>query len=292
MRYADSLQKVLEALKPGERLSDFFLRQEAAVNGTTEEEVFRRMEENLKAMEEAAEKGLRPGLKSVSGLTGGDAFRVKAAGEAGKLPGGALLNGLMYRALAVAELNAAMGRVVAAPTAGSCGILPAVILTVGDAAGADRKARVMALVTAGGVGYVIARRASLSGAECGCQAECGSAAAMAAAAAAELAGGTPEMSVHACALALKNHLGLACDPVAGLVEVPCVKRNAFCASAALVAANLALAGVRSVIPADEVMDAMKAIGKMMPAAIRETAEGGLADTPTGRRLADGIFGRD
>ena len=172
-----------------------------------------------------------------------------------------------------------MGRIVAAPTAGSCGILPAAVLTMEKDRGCSEKDCIMSLFTASAVGMIIANNASLAGAEGGCQAECGSAAAMAAAAITELAGGTPEMAGHAVAIALKNILGLVCDPVAGLVEIPCIKRNASGVAGAFVAAELALAGIESAIPADEVIWAMKKVGDAMSPAVKETAEGGLAATP-------------
>lgn len=248
------------------------------------DELLRRMAEDLEAMIAAVRQGLEPGLRSNSGLTGGDAARYRAACAASSMAG-SFFDGLLYRALAVSELNAAMGRIVAAPTAGSCGIIPAVLLTYMEEKGASREAVTRSLFTCAGVGMVIAERASLSGAAGGCQAECGSASAMAAAALAELAGGTPEAAANACAIALKNVLGLVCDPVAGLVEVPCVKRNVMGAVNAAAAANLALAGITSVIPADEVIDAMGAVGGQLPAGLRETARGGLAATPTACEIA-------
>lgn len=194
------------------------------------------------------------------------------------------------KATAVSEVNAAMGTIVATPTAGACGILPGAIHAAADKLQSDRETMVRALFTAGAIGFCIANNACISGAAGGCQAEVGSATAMAAAAVVEMAGGTPSMSAEAVAIALKNMLGLVCDPVAGLVEAPCVKRNAMGASIALVAADMAMAGVKSVIPADEVIDAMYKIGQSMPAALKETALGGLADTPTGRALEQRVFG--
>lgn len=293
MKPIGTIRELLEiAGETGEECSSLFLAREAEATGATREEVREKMARTLQVMRQSVENGLRPGTKSVSGLTGGDAWRVREAGRTGKLLMGGFMNTACARALAVAEQNAAMGRIVAAPTAGSCGILPGVLLTVGEAVGAGEKELVSALLTAAGFGRVIALNASISGAEAGCQAECGSAAAMAAAAAVELAGGTPEMSAEACALALKNFLGLVCDPVAGLVEVPCVKRNAFCAAAAIVAADMALAGVKSVIPPDEVISAMREIGLALPASLRETSEGGLAATPTGKKIAWELFGKE
>jgi L-serine dehydratase len=191
--------------------------------------------------------------------------------------------------MAVNEVNAGMGCIVATPTAGSAGILPAVLLTLQEARGFGDEALVNALFTASGIGAVIFRRASVSGAAGGCQAETGSAAAMAAGAAVELLGGNPRQSAQAVAITMKNMLGLVCDPVAGLVEVPCVKRNAAGAAQCFIAVDLALAGVESVIPPDEVIDAMASIGRRMDERFKETAQGGLAATPTGRKLAEMVW---
>ncbi len=241
-------------------------------------------------MGECIEPGCDPGLRSTSGLTGGSAAKMRAVSEGGKSLTGSVISGALYRALAVSELNASMGRIVAAPTAGSCGILPAAVLTMQAERDLSERECVMALFTASAVGMVIANNACLAGAQGGCQAECGSASAMAAAAIVELAGGSPKMITHAVAIALKNILGLVCDPVAGLVEIPCIKRNASGVAGAFVAAEMALAGIRSAIPADEVIWAMKKVGDSMPQSLRETAEGGLAATPTGQRLHKQVFG--
>jgi L-serine dehydratase len=196
----------------------------------------------------------------------------------------------MAKAIAIAECNASMGRIVAAPTAGSCGILPATILTMEALYHIPEEKLILSLFTAGAIGLVIVREASIAGAEGGCQAECGSAAALAAAAMVELRGGTPSQAANACAIAIKNQLGLVCDPVAGLVEVPCVKRNAGGVMCAIAAADMALAGIKSVIPVDEVISAMREVGEALPATLRETAQGGLAVTPTGLALKQKIFG--
>jgi L-serine dehydratase len=188
----------------------------------------------------------------------------------------------MVIALAVAEENARMGRIVAAPTAGSCGILPGVIIAVGERFNLPYEAQIMSLFTAGGIGAVIADKATLAGADGGCQAECGSASAMAAAACVELMGGTADMCAQAAALAIKFVMGLICDPVGGLVEVPCVKRNASGATSALTAASLALAGIKSAIPCDEVIVTMGLVGKVIPQELRETSLGGLAVTATAK----------
>ena len=194
-------------------------------------------------------------------------------------------------AIGVSEVNAVMGRIVACPTAGSCGIVPAAVYAGAKKNGNTEDEIVEALFTAAGIGMVIEANASIAGAYGGCQAECGTAAGMAAAALVQLAGGNPEQVGHGMALAIKNLLGLACDPVAGLVEVPCVKRNGFIAVHAMLAADMSLAGVESVIPPDDVIDAMNRIGRSMPRAIKETAEGGLATTKTGLALAKKIFGQ-
>ena len=254
------------------------------------QEIYKKMRENYRVMASCIQPGSAPDLKSTSGLTGGDAYRMRTAVEQGKNLTGPLLGGALYRALAVSELNASMGRIVAAPTAGSCGIVPAAVLTMQEQYQLTEEECVMSLFTASAVGMVIANNASLAGAQGGCQAECGSASAMAAAAIVEIAGGTPDMIQSAVAIALKNILGLVCDPVAGLVEIPCIKRNASGVAGAFVAAELALAGIRSAIPADEVIWTMKKVGDVMPTALKETAEGGLAATPTGRKLHQQVFG--
>ena len=183
-----------------------------------------------------------------------------------------------------------MGRIVAAPTAGSCGILPGCLVSLWEDRSFDEKDIVMSLFTAGAFGMVIASRATVAGAQGGCQAECGSASAMAAAALVELMGGTPSQCADACAIALTSQMGLVCDPVAGLVEIPCIKRNASGLMIAFSSADLALAGIRSEIPADECIDAMRSVGEALPASLKETAKGGLAGTPTGRKLAEQVFG--
>jgi len=289
----DSVEELVTAAeRAGKNISDVVLRDQAEQMEKPEAQLCVRMAANLRVMKEAVANGLAAGLRSESGLSGGNAFRMKEAIEAGETVGGATLDGAVMRALAVAEVNACMGRIVAAPTAGSCGIIPGVLLTVMEEKAVPEEKAVMSLFTSAAIGMVIARRAYISGAEAGCQAECGSASAMAAAAVVEMCGGSPRMAAHACAIALKNVLGLVCDPVAGLVEVPCVKRNAMGAANALTAATMAMAGIESVIPVDEVISAMKAVGDCMARSLKETAEGGLATTPTGRSLAERIFGQD
>ena len=279
------------AEQAGRPLSELVLAQQAAELEQPPEQVYDRMARCYQVMADGVAPGCDPDLRSASGLSGGSAAKMKAAVKAGRTLTGPVLGGALTRALAISELNAAMGRIVAAPTAGSCGILPAALLTMEQEKGCSRRSCVMAMFTASAVGLVIAKNACLAGAQGGCQAECGSAAAMAAAAIVELAGGTPKMIGDAVAIALKNVLGLVCDPVAGLVEVPCVKRNAAGVAGAFVAAELALAGIPSAIPPDEVIAAMKKVGDAMAPALKETAEGGLAATPTGCRLREELLGR-
>lgn len=288
----NSLSSLIAAAKLAELpISSLVLSQQAEQMEQTEKDVFKRMEETYHTMAECIEPGCSPDLRSTSGLTGGSAFKMRQISKKGTSLTGSMISGALYRALAVSELNAAMGRIVAAPTAGSCGILPAAVLTMQSEQKIPEHDCVMSLFTASAVGMVIANNASLAGAQGGCQAECGSAAAMAAAAITELAGGTPDMVSNAVAIALKNILGLVCDPVAGLVEIPCIKRNASGVAGAFVAAELALAGIESAIPADEVIWAMKKVGDAMSSSLKETAEGGLAATPTGQLLHEQVFGR-
>lgn len=292
LKYLSIAELVDQATAQGARISQIVLRDQAEQMDTEPQVLFRKMRENYHVMQESIQKGADPDIKSTSGLTGGDAWKLYSVYEKKKSLTGSFMAGAMWRALAVSELNAAMGRIVAAPTAGSCGILPAAIVTMQEEYSLDEYDCIMALFTASAIGMVIGNNASLAGASGGCQAECGSASAMAAAAIVELAGGTPQMSGEACAIAIKNILGLVCDPVAGLVEIPCIKRNAGGVTTAFMAAELALAGITSHIPADETILAMKRIGDTMPASLRETAEGGLAMTPTGQALNTRVFGEN
>lgn len=275
---------VIEAETNGIKLSKVILQDQMEELEQTEQALCQRMSTNLKVMRESVEAGLIGKRRSLSGLVGGDAAKVEGRRKMGNSLIGELMIGAIAKALAVAEINACMGKIVAAPTAGSCGVLPAVLLTVEEARRVSERDLIDALFTAAGLGMILSERASVSGAEGGCQAEIGSAAAMAAAAAVELAGGTPRQAADAAAIAMKSMLGLVCDPVGGLVEVPCVKRNATGATIALAAAEMALAGVKSAIPIDEVIDTMGQVGRQMPCALKETAQGGLAITPTGRRI--------
>lgn len=273
------------------RISEIMLLHEADVMNRSKEEIFSDMANHLDVMEKAVQRGVTENIKSRSGLTGGDAKKIKEyIQNAPVLLAGQDILEAVLRATATSEVNAAMGTIVATPTAGACGILPGTLFATAKKLGSSRDSMVRALFVAGAIGFVIANNAFISGATGGCQAEVGSATAMAAAAVVEMAGGTPRMSGEAAAIALKNVLGLVCDPVAGLVEAPCVKRNAMGAAMAIVAADLSMAGVESVIPPDEVIDAMYRIGQQMPMTLKETALGGLAATPTGKALERKIFG--
>ena len=288
----DSIRELTDAAgEKGVKICRLVLADQAEAMEQTEEELYERMRESFLVMRRAVETGQGEGLRSMSGLTGGEGFLMKRYAENGGGLCGPFLSGAVSRAMAVAGCNAAMGRIVAAPTAGSCGILPGCLVSLYEERGFSERDVVMAMFTAGAFGMVIAARASIAGAQGGCQAECGSAAAMAAAALTELMGGTPEQCADACAIAVASQLGLVCDPVAGLVEIPCIKRNVSGLMIAFSSADLALAGVRPKIPADECIDAMRAVGEALPAALKETAEGGLAATPTGQRLKEQVFGK-
>ena len=271
-KYDSLADLVAAATQANEPLSKIILREQAEATESTEEALYAQMERSLEVMRESVEEGLDPDKRSASGLTGGDAYKMMRAVQENRNICGKIFG------------------IVAAPTAGSCGILPSALLTISESRNIPDEDVVMALFTASAVGMVIANNASIAGAAGGCQAECGAASAMAAAAIVEICGGTPKMCEHACAIALKNILGLVCDPVAGLVEIPCIKRNAAGVANAFVAAELALAGIESAIPADEVIIAMKKIGDAMSSTLKETAEGGLAVTPTGKKLCEKVFG--
>ena len=286
----NSIAELVElAQKANCPISQIVIQWEMENNFVAEEKQRAMMLKNWQVMEESLKRGLTNYEKSVSGLTGGDAVKLYAYRQHG-YTGEAVLSAAAS-AVGVSEVNAVMGRIVACPTAGSCGIVPAAIYAAAERNGNNIDEIVDALFTASGIGMVVEANASIAGAYGGCQAECGTAAGMAAGALVQLAGGTPEMVGNAVALAMKNLLGLACDPVAGLVEVPCVKRNGFIAVHAMVAADMAMAGVQSVIPVDDVIDALNRIGRSMPSSIKETAEGGLATTKTGLRLTREIFGK-
>lgn len=289
--YKSIEELVNTANEEGTTISEITLIEQALSMECTQDRILERMSFQYEVMKSAVENGLNPNIRSTSGLTGGDAYRLKVVRDEEKTLCGSFFSGALMRAVSVAEVNASMGRIVASPTAGSCGILPGALITMQKERNLSDDACVKALLTASAIGMVIAKNASLSGAEGGCQAECGSAAAMAAGALVELAGGTPEQISNAVAIAIKNILGLVCDPVAGLVEIPCIKRNAAGVANAIVAAEMALADIKSAIPADEVIMAMKQVGDKMSTSLKETAEGGLAKTPTAERLCVQVFGK-
>ena len=289
LEYMTIAELTCAAREQGKKLSEVILADQSAQMEIKAEELYARMERSLDVMQEAIKAGMDPDLRSTSGLTGGDAAKMLTYSQQGGMTG-SFLNKAMARAIAVAEYNAAMGKIVAAPTAGSCGIIPGTVLSMLEEGRCTREQAVMSLFTSGAVGIVIANKACLAGAQGGCQAECGSAAAMAAAALVELSGGTPEQCEHAVAIAIKNQLGLACDPVAGLVEIPCIKRNVAGIMVAFSAAEMALAGIDSKIPADECIAAMREVGEALPCALKETAQGGLAVTPTGLKMKKQVFG--
>jgi L-serine dehydratase len=276
-----------DAIRDAERekktLAEVALATEARDQGRPVAEIRAALQRALDVMRSAIEKGVVGDLYSASGLVGGDAAKLRksTSGPLAQTP----FRDILTRALAVQEVNAAMGVIVAAPTAGGAGVLPAILTGLAKARSVSDAKVVDGLATAGLIGAVVAERASLSGAEGGCQAETGAAAGMAAGAATEMLGGTPSQVGHAVALTMQGTLGLVCDPLGGLVELPCVFRNATGSAIALAGIEMALAGITFAIPVDEVIDVMGEIGREMDVRYRETAGGGLAATPTGRRLA-------
>ena len=303
----ESIQEIRRRSEEGEKsFWEVIMEDDCSERGIQEKTSIADIEKMWQAMKDSDEQ-YDPALKSASGMIGGEGAKMEAYAKEGEPLCGEFMAGVMARALKVASSNACMKRIVAAPTAGSCGVLPAVLISLHNRFGFSDKQMVRALYVAGGIGGVIAARASLAGAEGGCQAEVGSASAMAAGAAVYLMEDRKidhdnvqtvgvdytemnEAIGSAVALSLKNLLGLACDPVAGLVEVPCVKRNVIGAMNAMSAADMAIAGIRSVIPPDEVIDAMGRVGRQLPEGIRETALGGMAMTPTGMRIKKEFLG--
>lgn len=271
-------------------ISEIILQQEIQNTARTREEIWDGMARRLEVMKTSAEEGLRKPVRSLSGMLRGNAHQFNNwLSENKPRATNGILSRAVARALSVGEVNASMGCIVATPTAGAAGTLPAVLLSLQESCGLSDTALIQSLFTAAGVGSVIMLRATISGAAAGCQAETGSAAAMAAAAGVEALGGSPDQAAHAAAFALQNMLGLVCDPIGGLVEVPCVFRNAGSAAQSLVAIDLALAGIKNPVPADEIIDAMERIGRRMDERFKETAQGGIAATPTGRQLTKYFF---
>ncbi|MCI5806472.1 MAG: L-serine ammonia-lyase, iron-sulfur-dependent, subunit alpha [Clostridium sp.] len=283
-----SLQELCEiATEQNKKIYEVVLEEDCHERGISVEEGFAQVTKVYQAMKEADQE-YDAGITSTSKLAGGDGEKVRQYREKETSLCGDFVVGVMEKAVKMGESNACMKRIVASPTAGSCGVVPAVLLSLQERFSYSDEEMTKALLVAAGIGGVIASRAFIAGAAGGCQAEIGSASAMAAGAAAYLQGGDMDTVCHAAAMALKNLLGLACDPVGGLVEVPCVKRNVIGATSALTATDMALAGIRSKIPPDEVIDAMRSIGVAMPSCIKETGKGGLAMTPEGQKYMPGV----
>ncbi|MCR2043097.1 L-serine ammonia-lyase, iron-sulfur-dependent, subunit alpha [Anaerosalibacter massiliensis] len=271
------------------KIHEVVLEKEKKATGRSIEDIRKLMRENLKTMVESSNYALNKKINSVSGLIGGEANKVKKYSQNNKTLCGDIINTAMARALSTSEVNASMGKIVAAPTAGASGILPSAILTTAEKFNLDEEEIINGLFTAAGIGEIVAKNATVSGAYGGCQAECGVGAAMASAAIVEMLGGSPETCLHASSIAIINILGLVCDPIAGLVEFPCALRNASGVINALTSADLALAGIESLIPFDEVIEAMYKVGKSLPDSLKETALGGLAATPTGECLKNKVL---
>ncbi|MEG2036670.1 MAG: L-serine ammonia-lyase, iron-sulfur-dependent, subunit alpha [Ruthenibacterium sp.] len=286
--YNNIAQLLSQAKQRGVPLHEIVLEDQTALTDASREEIYAHLAADWDVMKKSATRALAQPQDMHPPLIRGQAARQQRFAQSGATLCGAPINGMMAMALSASEVNAAMGRICAAPTAGACGILPAVLCCAAQRLDSSEQAVLDALLVAAGIGAVITKNATVSGAQGGCQAECGTAAAMAAAAAVYLANGTPEMCANAAAISLINCMGLICDPVAGLVQLPCSFRNASQSANALASADMALAGQSSVIPPDEVIEAMYAVGKSLPGALRETAQGGIAATRTGQKLAGGL----
>jgi L-serine dehydratase len=292
MMKIQSMKELIEACESEQKsIGEIMLMMETEKSGRDQETIIGMMEERLTKMKEAVDSGIKDGSTAPSGISGGDAVKMYDYVQEGKSLSGNYVSNAMSFSLATSESNARMGVIVATPTAGAAGILPGILFSLHKNDGTPYKDLVMGLFTASMLGFVIANRSFISGAAGGCQAEVGSATAMAAGTIVELKGGTPQQAVNATAIAMKSLLGLVCDPVAGLVEVPCIKRNVIGTSIAFSAADMSLAGIESRIPCDEVIEAMYRVGKDMPRTLRETALGGLATTETGKQVKERLFCR-
>ncbi|WP_206458630.1 L-serine ammonia-lyase, iron-sulfur-dependent, subunit alpha [Anaerovorax sp. IOR16] len=270
-------------------LWEIILENEKKLSDCTEEEIWQKVETRYEVMEESTKRARKEPLTTAGNLISGVAFAQQFYSEKENTICGSLLNRVMAYALSCSEVNASMGKICALPTAGACGIVPAVLLCLAENKELEHKSVLQGLMTASGIGAIITKNATVSGAEGGCQAECGVAAAMAASAAVEMNGGSPRQALHACSIALMNVMGLVCDPIAGLVQVPCAQRNASQAVNALISADLALGGMESIIPPDQVVEAMYRVGKLLPYQLKETALGGLAATKRGKELFEEIL---
>ena len=269
-------------------ISEIVLIEEMANTNVDRQGVISRLDEVLTIMENSSSYSLTNPVKTLGGLIGGEGMKMMEYLTAGDTVAGEWIIKAMARAFACSEYNASMGKICAAPTAGSCGIIPAAILTVGEKFSLERQSLLKGLLVSSGIGKIISENATVSGAEGGCQAECGAAAAMAAAAIVELRGGSPDQSLHGAAIALKNIMGLICDPIGGLVESPCSKRNASGVVNAMISADMALSGVESIVPFDQVVEAMYNVGLGMHQNFKETAKGGIAITETGLKLGEKV----
>ncbi len=285
---AEELLEICE--KENKPISEIMRLREIIYGEANADDVDARMKKSLEIMRNSAHKPLKEVVRSIGGMIGGEASKLENRRAEGKSICGNVLTKALIYSQAVLEVNASMGVIVAAPTAGSAGVLPAVMFALEEEFGLDDETLLKGLFTAGAIGCLLMKNASVSGAEAGCQAEIGSAAAMAAAAAVEMMGGTPAQCLDAASITISNMLGLVCDPIAGLVEMPCQSRNAAGASNALTSAEMALAGIKAAVPFSEMSDAMYRVGRGLPAELRETALGGCAATPTGCSLKCKIFG--
>lgn len=284
-------QELLNICEENKRtIYEVCLEREVEISGLSKEEIQEKMAHSLQIMKNAAKKALVEDIKSMGGLIGGEAKKLTKGREDRKPVCGELMSKAMSYAMGTLEVNASMGLVVAAPTAGSCGILPGALVAMAEEFGLDDETLLKGLFTASAIGVIITRNATVAGAEGGCQAETGAAAAMASAAVVEMMGGSPRQALDSAAICLKNIMGLVCDPIAGLVEAPCQKRNAIGVANALISAEMVLCNVPSLIPFDEAVEAMYKVGRSLPFELRETALGGVAATPTGCNMCKKIFG--
>lgn len=285
-----SMEELLEICEREEKtIGEIMLQTEMEKSGKDRETIIGMMRDRLIKMKEAVDSGIHDATTAPSGISGGDAVKMNDYVSQGKSMSGNYISDAMVFSMATSESNARMGVIVATPTAGAAGILPGILFSLHENDGTPFEELVMGLFTASALGYVIANRSFISGAAGGCQAEVGSATAMAAGTIVELKGGSPKEAINATALGLKSLLGLVCDPVGGLVEVPCIKRNVIGTSIAFSAADLSMAGITSRIPCDEVIEAMYRIGKDMPRTLRETSLGGLATTKTGLEIKERLY---
>ncbi len=281
----NSINELLDVCEKNNlKISEVSLKYHAYEMDISEAQAFNFMKNNLKVMKESIINGLDKDLKSASGLSGGMAYKMNEYVKTKKHLSGEFIGNIITSALSVSECNACMGKIVAAPTAGSSGIVPATLIELQKKYNLSDDEVIMGLFNAQAIGYIIAKNASISGAEGGCQAECGSACAMSSSAMVEMLGGTPSMCADALSTSLKSLMGLVCDPVAGLVEEPCIIRNVSSAVISVSTVDMVMAGLKSIIPADEVIRAMDEVGKALPASLRETAGGGVAASETAKRI--------